>query len=91
MSRIELLIDAHASLGEGPLWDVGEQRLCWIDHLGAKIHSGAARGGAQRTWDAPEHIGSLAQREEGGAVVSLHDGFYAPDFSTGGTPCASKC
>ena len=31
MLRIELLIDAQASLGEGPLWDVAEQRLYWID------------------------------------------------------------
>ena len=31
----------------------------------------------------PEHIGSLALREKGGAVVSLRDGFYALDFATG--------
>jgi L-arabinonolactonase len=31
MLRIELLIDAHAELGEGPIWDVAEQRLYWID------------------------------------------------------------
>jgi sugar lactone lactonase YvrE len=36
MLRIELLIDAQALLGEGPLWDVGEQRLYWIDSLGAR-------------------------------------------------------
>ena len=39
MLRIELLIDAHAELGEGPLWDVAEQRLFWIDSLGARVHS----------------------------------------------------
>ena len=39
MLRIELLIDARAELGEGPLWDVAEQRLYWIDSLGAKVHS----------------------------------------------------
>jgi sugar lactone lactonase YvrE len=31
MLRIELLIDARAELGEGPLWDVEEQCLYWID------------------------------------------------------------
>jgi 3-hydroxyacyl-CoA dehydrogenase, NAD binding domain/SMP-30/Gluconolactonase/LRE-like region len=60
MLRIELLIDARAELGEGPLWDVAEQRLYWIDSLGAKVHSCDADGGAARTWDVPEHIGSLA-------------------------------
>jgi L-arabinonolactonase len=84
MVRIELLIDARAELGEGPLWDVAEQRLYWIDSLGAKVHSCDADGGAARTWDVPEHIGSLALRERGGAVVSLRDGFYVLDFLSGG-------
>jgi sugar lactone lactonase YvrE len=50
---------------------------------GAKVHSCDADGGAARTWDAPEHIGSLALRERGGAVVSLRDGFYVLDFVSG--------
>jgi L-arabinonolactonase len=80
---IELLIDARAELGEGPLWDVAEQRLYWIDSLGAKVHSCDAAGGSPRVWAVPEHIGSLALREKGGAVVSLRDGFYRLDFATG--------
>jgi sugar lactone lactonase YvrE len=80
MLRIELLIDAHVELGEGPLWDVAEQRLFWIDSLGAKVHSCDADGGAPRSWEVPEHIGSLALRQTGGAIVSLRDGFYALDF-----------
>jgi len=50
MLRIELLIDAHAELGEGPLWDVAEPRLYWIDSLGAKIHFCDAVGPARRSW-----------------------------------------
>ena len=69
MLRIELLIDAHAELGEGPLWDVAEQRLFWIDSLGAWVHSCDADGGAPRSWEVPEHIGSLALRQTGGAIV----------------------
>ena len=69
--------------GEGPLWDVAEQRLYWIDSLGAKVHSCDVAGGSPRAWDVPEHIGSLALREKGGAVVSLRDGFYTLDFRTG--------
>jgi len=83
MLRIEMIADAKAELGEGPLWDVAEQRLYWIDSLGAKVHCCDAAGGSPRTWSVPEHIGSLALREKGGAVVSLRDGFYALDFSSG--------
>ena len=83
MLRIELIVDAHAELGEGPLWDVAEQRLYWIDSLGAAVHSCAADGDAPRMWRVPEHIGSLALRENGGAIVALRDGFYGLDFVTG--------
>ncbi len=85
MLRIELLVDAKASLGEGPLWDVAEQRLYWIDSLGDKVHRCDAAGGERRSWDVPENIGSMALREKGGAICSLRDGFYTLDFETGKT------
>lgn len=83
MLRIELLVDAKADLGEGPLWDQREQRLYWIDSLGKKIHRCDAAGGARRHWDVLEHIGSRALRESGGAILSLRDGFYGLDFESG--------
>ena len=38
--RIEVLIDVKAVLGEGPLWDVDEQRLYFIDSFGAVLNVG---------------------------------------------------
>jgi L-arabinonolactonase len=83
MLRMELLIDLRAELGEGPLWDEREQRIYWIDSLGALVHSCDAAGGGWRQWPVPGHIGSLALCETGGAVVALQDGFYRLDFATG--------
>jgi sugar lactone lactonase YvrE len=83
MLRIELLVDLRAELGEGPLWDEREQRLYWIDSLGALVHSCDANGQTRRQWRVPAHIGSLALCETGGAVVALQDGFYRLDFTTG--------
>jgi L-arabinonolactonase len=83
MFRIELLVDLRAELGEGLLWDEREQRLYWIDSLGALVHSCDAAGQARCQWRVPAHIGSLALCETGGAVVALQDGFYRLDFATG--------
>jgi L-arabinonolactonase len=83
MLRIELIVDAKAALGEGPLWDVEEQRLYWIDSLGPAVHVCDAKGGSRRTWHLQEPIGSLALRQGGGAVVSLKSGFHFLDFGTG--------
>jgi L-arabinonolactonase len=82
MFRIELLIDARNELGEGPLWDVAEQRLFWIDSHGGTIYRADARGQGVKCWQLPEHIGSLSLRERGGALVSLRNGLHFFDFET---------
>jgi len=81
--RIELLTDTRDELGEGPLWDVEEQRLYWVDSHGSAIHRADARGQDRQTWALPEHIGSMCLRADGGAVVSLRDGFHFFDFDSG--------
>ncbi|MBE9559020.1 MAG: SMP-30/gluconolactonase/LRE family protein [Proteobacteria bacterium] len=81
--RIEVVIDVKTILGEGPLWDVDEQRLYFIDSFGCNVFRCTHDGREVRAWDVPSKIGSMALREKGGAVVSLEDGFYALDFDTG--------
>ncbi len=81
--RIEVLIDVKTILGEGPLWDVDEQRLYFIDSFGCNVFRCTADGGEVRAWDVPSKIGSMALRNKGGAVVSLVDGFYFLDFDSG--------
>jgi sugar lactone lactonase YvrE len=81
--RIEVLIDVKTILGEGPLWDVDEQRLYFIDSFGCNVFRCTAAGGEVRAWDVPSKIGSMALRKQGGAVVSLADGFHFLDFDSG--------
>ncbi|MFM9978507.1 MAG: SMP-30/gluconolactonase/LRE family protein [Sphingomonadaceae bacterium] len=83
--RIEVLIDVKTRLGEGPLWDVDEQRLYWLDGVAGTIYRCTAQGGEVRAWDLPCRIGSLALREGGGAVVALASGIHLLDFDTGDT------
>jgi L-arabinonolactonase len=85
MLRVEVACEDRDLLGEGPLWDVEEQRLYWIDSYGPAIHSMDAKGGDRRRWSLPEPIGSMALRKRGGAIVSLRSGFHTFDFSTGET------
>ena len=72
-------------LGEGPLWDVEEQRLYWIDSFGNQIFRCTETGTEVEGWDVPANIGSMALRRQGGAVVSLQTGFHFLDFKTGET------
>ena len=83
--RIEVLIDVKTILGEGPLWDVEEQRLYFIDSFGCNVFRCTADGREVRAWDVPAKIGSMALRTRGGAVLSLATGFHFLDFKTGET------
>ena len=83
--RIEVLIDVKTILGEGPLWDVEEQRLYFIDSFGCNVFRCTADGREVRAWDVPAKIGSMALRKQGGAVLSLANGFHFLDFNTGDT------
>lgn len=83
MLRIEIFSERKESLGEGPLWDVKEQRLYWIDSYGPAVHRADIKGGDRKSWTVPEPIGSMALREKGGAVLSLRSGFHFLDFESG--------
>src|SRR5271166_741878 len=76
--RIEVLIDVKTVLGEGPLWDVDEQRLYFIDSFGCNVFRCTADGGEVRAWDVRAKIGSMALRRQGGAVLALANGFRRP-------------
>lgn len=82
---IRVLVDCKNILGEGPLWDVQEQRLYWIDSFGNKVFRCTEHGTEIAEWDVPANIGSMALREQGGAVISLQTGFHFLDFGTGET------
>jgi len=80
MVETSLLVDANNHLGEGPLWDVREERLYWIDSTAAEIYSCRADGSDVKRYFVPRHIGSMALREQGGAVVALANGLHFYDF-----------
>ena len=82
--RIEVLVDVKTTLGEGPLWDVEQQRLYWIDSFDGRVFRSTHDGREIRAWDVPEKIGSIAIRKDGnGAICSLANGFHTLDFGTG--------
>src|ERR1700721_1240057 len=81
--RIDVLIDVKTVVGEGPLWDVDEQRLYFIDSFGCNVFRCTGDGREVRAWDVPAKIGSMALLGQGRAVHSLATGFNILDFKSG--------
>jgi L-arabinonolactonase len=70
-------------IGEGPVWDVAQQALYLIDILGKRVlHFDPVRN-ETRQWEVPDVIGSLALRQDGGAIIALATGVHALDFDSG--------
>jgi sugar lactone lactonase YvrE len=80
---------ARRSVGEGPVWDVAEQALYYVDILEKKVFGWDPATGDHREWAVPDMIGSMALCDTGGAIVALVDGIHALDFDSGAvTPLA---
>lgn len=70
MSTPEVVWQAQAYLGEGPLWDERERVLHWLDVDGRKLFT--LRGDEQVTTALPGRVSSVALRENGG-LLAAHD------------------
>lgn len=81
--EIQRYTDISCILGEGPLWDPRDQLFYWVDIMGMKIWRADVDGHDATSWSVPEHIGTMALREKGGAVVALRTGYQSFDFASG--------
>src|ERR1700726_4537659 len=80
---IEKIGEVKNKLGEGPVWDVAEKALYWIDGSAPAIYRLDPKTNDIKSWKMPKAIGSFSLREKGGAVCALADGFYLFDFASG--------
>jgi len=85
--KIECLFLCDNHLGEGPIWDVEEARLYWVDGTGRRVGKPDLwrydpKSGKVENWSLDRDIGAMALRKDGGAVMALDDGFYTYDFDT---------
>lgn len=79
---VELVLDAKATLAEGPLWDAKKQCLYWLDILENEVHIYDPATRADRSIRLDQHIGALALTKDGGAIVALQKGIYFLDLDT---------
>jgi sugar lactone lactonase YvrE len=75
--NVELILDAKATLGEGPAWDEKTQTLYWVDILGKRIYT--AEG---LLTELDEFIGCLAPRKNGNLILGKRASFVDFDLGT---------
>ena len=79
---VELLVDAHAQVGEGPLWDEEQQVLYWVDILSSLLYIYDPATGENRALDVGRHVGTVVTRASGGLMLAVREGFASFDLET---------
>ncbi len=75
--KVTPLGDARCGLGEGPVWDVREQALYWVDSLAPAVYRYDYAKRRTESWPLPgASVGSLAPRDSGGLLVAMDSGLY---------------
>jgi sugar lactone lactonase YvrE len=82
-TTVELVCDAKAELGEGPIWDYRRGLLCWLDITGKVIHIYDPVADRDRTIDAGQEVGCVALRSNGGLIFAGRNGFAEVDLESG--------
>ena len=70
-----LLVDAHAELGEAPLWDATDGSLVWVDILPGIVSVISASGEERATFALGHAVGSAMPAREGGWLLADAMGF----------------
>jgi sugar lactone lactonase YvrE len=73
--NVEIALDTRDMIGEGPVWDERNGRLCWVDIPAGRIHRFAPADGTDRSLYMGQPVGSLGLGSHGGYVVVIRDGF----------------
>lgn len=78
--RIECVAATRSRIGEGAVWDEGDQRLWWVDIPAGLIHRYDPETGVNDSFDFGEPVGCLARRDNadgrGDLVVAAKSGFW---------------
>ncbi len=78
-SSFKCVLDARASLGEGPVWSLVERVLYWIDINAPALNRFDPATGANLAMPMPESIGCFALRRSGGFIAALRSGIWYVD------------
>lgn len=72
-ARIKKLEVPVSVLGEGPVWSDREQCLYFVDIVSHRLQAYWPRDGAYKSWQFERFVGSLAECQTGGLILSLMD------------------
>jgi sugar lactone lactonase YvrE len=77
------VLDAKATLAEGPLWDSRHDHLWWVDIPAGELHAYDPAREEDAVIEVGEMVGAVGLRRRGGLVAALEHGFATIDLPSG--------
>lgn len=81
--KANLLYDARALLGEGPLWEHKSGMLYWVDIEGRRLHRHEPLTGRNRAWDFDGMPGTVIPATDGRLLLAHEKGLLLFDPDSG--------
>jgi sugar lactone lactonase YvrE len=75
--EVELVLDARARIGEGPIWDDREGLLVWVDIERGELHRFDPANGHDECFAVGGQLGAVVPRAKGGYVIARENGYHA--------------
>jgi sugar lactone lactonase YvrE len=80
---IEVVLDAHAIIGESPTWSPAERALYWIDVKEPALHRYHPESQASRSWRVTSDLGAFALLDGNAALLALRQGIHRLELTSG--------
>lgn len=81
--KADIVVDAKATLGEGPVWHPRRQQLSWVDIEAGQLHVHELSGEPDHVYQVGCKVGAAVARHSGGMVLATESGWIAFDPKTG--------
>ncbi|MEM7132427.1 MAG: SMP-30/gluconolactonase/LRE family protein [Chloroflexota bacterium] len=78
----ELILDTKVDLGEGPIWDVENQLLYWVNIMESEVLIYNPQTEQNRVIDVGQYVGTVVKGRSGLLYLALHHGFASLDLAT---------
>ena len=73
--KIEVLSDVWSEVGEGPLWNLAERTITWVDITGKKWHKLSLNTGRVESHSVPTMIGAIVECADESYLGAVEEGF----------------
>ncbi len=74
---VDVVVDMHARLGEGPVWDHRKSVVAWVDILAGLVHLTDPATGVTTTIPVGTEVGALALNGDEDYLLAVRTGFAA--------------